>query len=286
MFESLEKEDIYWLAGLYEGEGCLHIKYTGAQVQGVLTVVSTDKDILDKLISIFPLFKITGKPRVQEHRKDQWTIWLRKGDYIYAFCCMVYPMLGKRRQEKMEEFFKLYKEDRIKRRAMYDKGQTCKTCPKLLVTYDATKGYCGSCYMREHRKNKQNNLKAPQSIRIEGFSLLEVLVAIFIFSIVLLETSALAVTIIRGNKFANNLTTATTLAEYKIGVIEGQGFNGLSSVNTDIVEDYKSISDYPSYKSVTSIYVDNPASGMKLVAVTVYWDSDAHSIVLKTIFAE
>lgn len=154
MFKDINKNDIHWLAGFFEGEGCLHIKYMKTKVQGVLTIVSTDKDILDKVIKIFPLFKITSKPRSQEHHKDQWTIWLRKGDYIYAFCCMVYPFLGERRRKKMFEFFGLYKVDLIKRRSLYDKGQKCKTCDNELVAYNATKGYCGTCYMRRRRSKK------------------------------------------------------------------------------------------------------------------------------------
>ena len=45
-----------------------------------------------------------------------------------------------------------------------------------------------------------------------GFTLIEVLVAIVILSVGLLGMASLTVAIIQGNKFSNDLTTATTLA--------------------------------------------------------------------------
>ena len=154
MFEDLKREDVMWLAGFYEGEGCLHIK-KGKTTQGVIQIVSTDKDVLEKVVSIFPLFKWIKKPRTQAHYKDQWVVFLRQCDSIYAFCCIVYPFLGKRRKEKIEEFIKLYSDGIIRRRALYDRGQKCNVCSESLKPYNAAKGRCRNCYERLRRRTKK-----------------------------------------------------------------------------------------------------------------------------------
>jgi hypothetical protein len=149
MFEDLKREDIVWLAGFYEGEGCLSIRYMETKTQAVAKIVSTDKDVLEKCIKIFPLFILKSQPRAQENYKDQWTITVRRGDHINTFCSMIYPFLGQRRQEKIREFFDLYRVDRIKRAAKYDKGQKCKSCGEVLKPYSSARGYCKSCYSKE-----------------------------------------------------------------------------------------------------------------------------------------
>ena len=121
-----------------------------------------------------------------------------------------------------------------------------------------------------------------------GFTLIEILIAICILSIGLLGMAALTVGIMRGNSFSNQLTTASILAQDKMEDIRKQGYSGTPSVGTTTTEDYNSITNYPSYKRVTDFAgVGSPqVAGMKMVTVTVHWDSDAHSVELKTILAQ
>ena len=118
-----------------------------------------------------------------------------------------------------------------------------------------------------------------------GFTLLEILVAITLLCIGLLAMAALTAGIMRGNLFSNQLTTATTLAQDKMEDIRRLGYSGTPTSDTTTTEDYNSIPNYPAYKRVTFTDVGNP-TGMKTVTVTVYWDSDAHSVELKTILAQ
>ena len=119
-----------------------------------------------------------------------------------------------------------------------------------------------------------------------GFTLIEVLVAMVILSVGLLGTAALITGIINGNKVSNRITTATVLAQDKMEEIRGLGFSGMPASDTTTTESYNSITNYSLYKRVTFTDVDNPAAGMKTLTVTIYWDSDAHWVELKTILAK
>jgi type IV pilus assembly protein PilV len=116
-----------------------------------------------------------------------------------------------------------------------------------------------------------------------GFSLLEVLVAVVVLSIGLLAMAKLTTGIIRGNLHSSRMTTATTLAQQQMETVRGLGYARTPVTDTTTTEDYRTITDYPSYKRITSIDVATPAPGMKTVTVTVLWDADAHSSFLTTI---
>jgi type IV pilus assembly protein PilV len=119
-----------------------------------------------------------------------------------------------------------------------------------------------------------------------GFTLLEVLIAMVILSIGLLSMAGLTTGIMRGNSFSNRMTTATMLAREKMESIRRLGYAGASTIDETTTEDYSDITHYPSYKRITSLDVANPASGMKRLTVTVYWDGDVHWTSLATIMAQ
>ena len=115
-----------------------------------------------------------------------------------------------------------------------------------------------------------------------GFTLMEVLVAMLILSVGLLGMAALTTGIINSNKLSNRISAATVLAQDKMEEIRSAGYAGAA----DDTEDYNSIADYPLYKRITDVTDGDPAEGMKKITVTVYWDSDSHSVVLNTILSE
>ncbi len=117
-----------------------------------------------------------------------------------------------------------------------------------------------------------------------GFTLMEVLVAMLILSVGLLGTAALITGIINSNKLSNRISAATVLAQDKMEEIRGVGYD--DAEDEDGTEDYNIIPNYPLYKRITDVVAGDPAAGMKKITVTVYWDSDNHSVVLQTIIAQ
>jgi hypothetical protein len=91
--------------------------------------------------------------------------------------------------------------------------------------------------------------------------------------------------IMAGNDHSKQSTTATILAQDKMEEVRRLGYSGIPSTDTTTTENYNAISGYPLFKRQTAIAVDSPSAGMKTIAVTVYWNSDARSTELKTTLA-
>ena len=118
----------------------------------------------------------------------------------------------------------------------------------------------------------------------DGFTLIEVLIAIVILSVGLLGMASLTVGIIKGNKFSNDLSTATTLAQDKMEFIRSTASTDYASVAS---ETKAACPDFTEFQREVTVVADSPASGMKTVTVKVYWGpSDAHNVELKTILSQ
>jgi type IV pilus assembly protein PilV len=119
-----------------------------------------------------------------------------------------------------------------------------------------------------------------------GFTLTSVLIGMIVLSIGLLGAARLVVTVFNNNTFSQQLTTATTLAQEKIAVVQRLGYaNADNAVGT---EAYGTIANYGGYQRVTSVSPNTPAAGIKTVTVTVSWRSrsQTHSVTLPTLLAQ
>ena len=119
----------------------------------------------------------------------------------------------------------------------------------------------------------------------DGFTLMEVMITIVLLTVGLLGMAALTTGIINGNKHSSRLTTATTLAQDKIEDVRRLGYSNMPSADIETTEDYNTITDYPLFKRTTSTDADSPDTYMKTITITVYWDSDSHSVSLQTILS-
>ena len=115
-----------------------------------------------------------------------------------------------------------------------------------------------------------------------GFTLIEVLIAIVILSVGLLGMASLTVGIIKGNKFSNDLSTATTLAQDRMEDIRSYSYASVASETKAACS-----APYNQFQREVTVVADSPASGMKTITVKVYWGpSDSHNVELKTILSQ
>ncbi len=120
-----------------------------------------------------------------------------------------------------------------------------------------------------------------------GFSLVEILITLLVLSLGLLAICGLTSGVMRSNAFSNKLTTATTLAQEKIEELRGRGYAGLPSGAVLVSEDYGSMALHPLFKRIVDTQdAGTPHDSLKKVAVSVYWDGDAHGVMLETLLGE
>tara|TARA_R110002012_G_scaffold186234_1_gene352912 strand:- start:1540 stop:1887 length:348 start_codon:yes stop_codon:yes gene_type:complete len=99
--------DIAWAAGIFEGEGCL--SYTKVKDSWSFQIEMCDKDIIDKLVTIFPLNVTESKRRNRpEHHVQPYIARISARDVVFECVCTIYPYLGLRRREKCDEFIAWY----------------------------------------------------------------------------------------------------------------------------------------------------------------------------------
>ncbi len=114
----------------------------------------------------------------------------------------------------------------------------------------------------------------------KGFTLLEILVALTLLTVGLLGVAGLTVGVMRGNRYSNIVTTATTLAQDRMEKIRNRGYIGADS----LAGTENSVTGFPFYKRVTVI--SPPSGGMKTVTITVFWDGGASSVALVSLLVQ
>ena len=95
-------------------------------------------------------------------------------------------------------------------------------------------------------KNIINRARNPRRARQEGFTLIEILVAVVILSVGLLGMAAMTIIIIRGNRMAVRQTNATNLAQQLMERLKDVDFNtlGTDSSQTPIAVGYTNVVSY------------------------------------------
>jgi len=94
--------DIYWLAGLYEGEGCF--SQSGYSLEACIWMV--DEDIMRRAHALIPVAKWGF--RELPSRKTQYGLRLY-GKNAVSLMMTLYPILGVRRQARIREHIEWWK---------------------------------------------------------------------------------------------------------------------------------------------------------------------------------
>ncbi|MDO9228599.1 MAG: prepilin-type N-terminal cleavage/methylation domain-containing protein [Syntrophales bacterium] len=112
-----------------------------------------------------------------------------------------------------------------------------------------------------------------------GFTLLEVLIVIFLLVTALLGVISTTGMIIKSNSLSKTMTTATTLAKDKMEQLKYTGYNSVAGNDTaDSI-----------YTRTWTVTADgSPAAGMKTIVVTVRgnWQNAPQGVTLTTIVAQ
>ena len=132
---------------------------------------------------------------------------------------------------------------------------------------------------------KKNLLSGP-SLKPGGFTLLETVIALGLFSLVLLSSTNTLITIIKTNALSQNRTGALALAQGKMESLKSQPVSALKGETEMQVTN----GNLPVvYRRETSISPGTP-TGCALVTVRVTWPSETatkpHQVELATLIAE
>jgi type IV pilus assembly protein PilV len=113
-----------------------------------------------------------------------------------------------------------------------------------------------------------------------GFTLIEVLIAVFLLAVAIMGAASVTTSVIKGNVFSQTLTTATTLARDKMEDLKSTAYGSLLTGT-----DTKSI-DNLNYTRVWN--VGSETNNRKTVDVTVTWTwlNLSHSVTFNTLRAK
>jgi type IV pilus modification protein PilV len=132
------------------------------------------------------------------------------------------------------------------------------------------------------KKKVEESMKKNQSKK--GFTLLEVLFALAIFSIGLLAVNAMTTMVIKSNYMSKNLTTAVHLAQNKLDGLKAGAYEDIDA-GTETNLDSQDVSGTGIF--TREVTLESCTPNCKAVAVRVYWsDPDLRQVVMKTIIAE
>ena len=117
----------------------------------------------------------------------------------------------------------------------------------------------------------------------EGFTLIEIMIAIAIISTGLLAVGALQVSLIRANTLSQRLTAAISVAEQKVEQVKNTPYANIQSESATQIQ----ASGLNFTKQVT-IIDDSPLINMKTVSVIVTWSDGlkTYTVPLTTIIAQ
>jgi type IV pilus assembly protein PilV len=114
----------------------------------------------------------------------------------------------------------------------------------------------------------------------EGFTLIEIMIALVVMSIGLTALAAVQISAIRGNAFSKRMTTAVSIADETLEQIKSMPYVDIVSVSS--TQTTQSDMNFTRQVTVTN---NIPLANTKTINVTVNWSegSKSHSVPFTTI---
>lgn len=99
-FASLNREDLAWAGGLFEGEGCIAQARRGGRCYPHIQLRMTDLDVVRRFADVVKVGRVSAQPekKAEAHHKPSW-VWQADGiEAAQAVVAMLWPWLGARRR--------------------------------------------------------------------------------------------------------------------------------------------------------------------------------------------
>jgi prepilin-type N-terminal cleavage/methylation domain-containing protein len=103
--------------------------------------------------------------------------------------------------------------------------------------------------------------------RENGFTLVEVLIAVMVLAVAFLAMYQMQAMAVRGNETGNQVTIATVLAQDKMEEIRNTAYDNVISINFP-AENYGMVPNYPQFRREVTVTENGR---MKTVRVSVLW---------------
>lgn len=131
-----------------------------------------------------------------------------------------------------------------------------------------------------HMKMTRTALKLMK--RDDGFTLIEILVAVFVLAVSLLALVSVTVMVTKGNSLSQAMTTATTLAKDKLEELQNTAYGGISTGSDSITDSRNMI-----YNRNWTVTTGGSGNRKTIVMdVTFNWRGDDHTVTLNTIITD
>jgi type IV pilus assembly protein PilV len=117
----------------------------------------------------------------------------------------------------------------------------------------------------------------------EGFTLIEIMIALVVLSIGLIALAGLQISAMRGNTLSKRMTTAVSIANARIEQIKNMPYANIQSESSTQVTE----SNMTFTRQVT-VSNDIPVANTKTVNVTVTWKNGAksHTVPISTVITQ
>lgn len=104
---TLKEKELYWIAGLIEGEGYFGIRkrkgVEGTSYGFSITVAMTDEDVINKLHRLVPLGSVCKENRITKGGKNVWRWHLSNSSAVRDFLITIFPLMSSRRQDRIRK---------------------------------------------------------------------------------------------------------------------------------------------------------------------------------------
>ncbi len=113
----------------------------------------------------------------------------------------------------------------------------------------------------------------------QGFTLIELMVALFILSVGLLGMIKMQMSSIQGNAFSGRMTTAIALAQDQMEILINQDLDPWADVTGTLNDPTLMGRQYDGYTVNWTITTDDPTPNLATVTVEVQWPGGSNPVI-------